>query len=195
MALILGDVDSKSQVVAQCVPQVLHALRLILSVCAETACALSQWNRYLCGLGPPTVSPVVTLSLAVVDVGVGTALCACAGSETPLILRAGGSVEAVNAGIRGLGADMEWTCREVDFFLGEGDALLMTTDGLTKAQHVNVSGHPEILSYEGMTGLALNAFGAGGPPGRMARSVLSGAKAFSGGRFHDDATVLVAIRQ
>ena len=35
VALVLGDVGSKGQVVARCVPQALRALRLILSECAH----------------------------------------------------------------------------------------------------------------------------------------------------------------
>jgi len=195
VALVLGDVGSKGQVVARCVPQALRALHLILSECAHPACVLGQLNRYLCGSGPPAASPVVALSLAVVDVAAGTAVCACAGSEPPLILRAGGSMEAVNAGSVPLGVDAGRTFPAVDFLLEAGDALLMATDGITEAGRANGSDCTNLLCYEGMARLALSAFGAGGPPGKIARAVLDRAQAFTGGTLHDDASVLVAIQR
>ena len=193
VVLALGDVSGKGPAAALCVPQVLYALRLILGEHAQPARALSRLNRYLCGADLPAACQSVSLSLAVLDVGSGAAVCACAGSEPPLILRAGGSVEAVNAGIMGLGIDAEWSYREVDFLLGKGDALLLATDGITEARRANSDG--DSLCCEGLAGLALEAFRAGVPPGRVARAVLGGAKAFAGGRFHDDASVLVAIRR
>jgi len=195
VALVLGNMGGKGQVVALYIPQFLRALRLILSECAHPACVLGQLNRYLCGSGPPAASPIVALSLAVVDVGAGTAVCASAGSEPPLILRAGGSMEAVNAGSVPLGVDAGRTFQAVDFLLGAGDALLMATDGVTEAGRANGGESKDILCYEGMARLALSAFGAGGPPGKIARAVLDGAQAFAGGTFHDDASVLVAIQQ
>ena len=193
VVLALGDVSGKGPAAALCVPQVLYALRLILGEHAQPARALSRLNRYLCGADLPAACQSVSLSLAVLDVGIGAAVCACAGSEPPLILRAGGSVEAVNAGIMGLGIDAEWSYREVDFLLGEGDALLLATDGITQARRANSDG--DSLCCEGLAGLALEAFRVGVPPGRVARVVLGGAKALAGGRFHDDASVLVAIRR
>ena len=195
VALVLGDAVGQGQVAARCVPQALRALRLILSECAHPACALGQLNHYLCGLDLPSAGPVVALSLAVVDVRAGTAVCACAGSEPPLLLRAGGIMEAVNACRVPLGVDAARTFPAVDFLLGAGDALLMATDGITEAGRANGSESKDILCYEGMARLALSAFGAGGPPGKIARAVLDGAQAFAGGTLHDDASVLVAIQR
>ena len=195
VALVLGDVGSKGQVAARCVPQALRALRLILNECAHPACALGRLNHFLCGLDLPSAGSVVALSLAVVDVGAGTAVCTCAGSEPPLILRAGGSMEAVNAGSVPLGVDAGRTFPTVDFLLGAGDALLMATDGITEAGRANGSDCTNLLCYEGMARLALSAFGAGGPPGKIARAVLDRAQAFTGGTLHDDASVLVAIQR
>jgi len=192
VALVLGDVYGKGHKATLCVSQTQSALRRILSECAHPACALSQLNCYLCGcFGLLGVGPVVTLSLAVVDVGAGTAVCACAGSEPPLILRANLGLEAVNAGRVALGVDASRAFRAVDFHMGTGDALLMATDGITGAYRAD--GSRDLLSYEGMAGLALDAFRAGGPPGQMARAVLDGAGTFAGGTLHDDASVLVAI--
>ena len=195
IALILGDVCSGNVAATQCVPQILSALRLILSGHAHPAHALGALNRALCGADLPASCRPVLLSLAVLDVRTGEALCACAGSEPPLILRSGGSIEAVNAGVMGLGLDGGWAYQAVDFLLREGDALLLATDGITGARRAGDGEVGEALGCEGLAGLALDAFGAGGPPGQAARAVLAGAMAFAGGVLHDDASVLVAVMQ
>jgi len=195
VALVLGDVCGKGQVAALYVSQALNALRLILSEHTPPARALDRVNRYLCNTELPVTCLSVALSLAVMDVGTGEVVCACAGSEPPLILRAGGSMEAVNTGSVSLGVEARRTFQAVDFLLGAGDALLMATDGVTEVGRANGSKSKDILCYEGMARLALDAFSAGGPPGRIARAVLDGAQAFSGGPLHDDASVLVAIQR
>lgn len=195
IALILGDVCSGDRAATRRVPQILSALRPMLGGHAHPADALGALNRALCGADSPAAYRPVLLSLAVLDVGTGEAACACAGSEPPLILRSGGSVEAVNAGTMGLGVDAKWAYRAVDFLLREGDALLLATDGVAGAGRARGGESGESLSCEGLAGLALDAFRAGGPPGQVARSVLAGAKAFAGGALRDDASVLVAVRQ
>ncbi len=195
VALALGDVGITGLAAALCVPQVLSALRGILREPIQPACALSRLNRFLCRSGLPAGCPFVALSLLVVDVETGKTVAACAGSEPPLILRADGSVEAVNSGRVPLGVDSGQTYRMVDFLLGKGDALLLATDGITEARRANCDGGIDFLSYEGLAGLAVDAYGAGRPPGQVARTVLDGARAFVGGPLQDDACVLVAIRQ
>lgn len=195
IALILGDVCSRNRAETRRGPQILSALHPILGGHAHPADALGALNRALCGADSPAACRPVLLSLVVMDVGTGEAACACAGSEPPLILRSGGSVEAVNAGTMGLGVDAKWAYRAVDFLLREGDALLLATDGIAGARRARGGESGEPLSCKGLAGLALNAFRAGGPPGQVARSVLAGAKAFAGGVLHDDASVLVAIMQ
>lgn len=194
IALVLGDVRGTGSAAALCVPQVLYALRRILREQVQPASVLNWLNRSLCRSGLPAGCPSVALSLLVVDVETGKTVSACAGSEPPLILWADGSVEAVNSGRVPLGVNPGQTYRTVDFLLGKGDALLLATDGITEAGRESCDGGSD-LSYEGLVGLAVGAFGAGGPPGQIARTVLGGAKEFAGGRFHDDASVLVAIRQ
>ena len=195
VALILGDVCSRDRAETQHVPQILSALRLILNKHAQPAHALGALNRALCGADSPAACCPILLSLVVLDVGTGEAACACAGSEPPLILRSGGSVEAINAGTRRLGVDAKWAYRATDFLLREGDALLLATDGIAGARRARGSEADKSLSCEGLAGLALDAFRAGGPPGQVARAVLAGAKAFAGGALCDDASVLVAVRQ
>jgi serine phosphatase RsbU (regulator of sigma subunit) len=195
IALALGDVGVTGLPAALCVPQVLHTLRRILRKHVQPACVLDRLNLSLCRSGLPAGCLSVALSLLVVDVETGKTECACAGSEPPLILRADGGAEAVNSGRVSLGVDFGQTYRTVDFLLEKGDALLLATDGITKAGRTNCDGGSDFLSYEGLVGLAVDAFGAGRPPGQVAKMVLDGARAFAGGPLQNDACVLVAIRQ
>lgn len=212
VALFLGNACGQGAAAALAVPQALYSLRQLLSGTPGTfgnyssgkqssdfyrdpAHTLKRLNRHLCGPALPAACASVSLSLAVLNTKTGETVCACAGSEPPLILRARGPIETVNAGRVALGVENGRTYHSVEFLLGQGDALLLATDGVTKARKANESGGHTSLRYEGLTGLALEAYRLGGPPGRMARAVLRGAREFAGGVFHDHASVLVAARR
>ncbi len=195
VALILGDICGKGIAAALCVPQTLYALRLILRECPDPAQALSRLNHYLVGSNLPAYCGFVALSLAVIDAGTGRVVCACAGSEPPLILRAGAGAEAVNAGNIALGVKDDQAYQAVEFLLDEDDALLLVTDGITEAQRQNSDGGKDLLCYEGFMELAQEAFRRDTSTKQIAQAVLHGATEFAGGKLHDDACVLIAARQ
>ena len=207
VALFLGDASGQGAAAALAVPQALYSLRQLLSETPGTfgnsslkfsrdpAHTLKRLNRHLCGPTLPAACKSVSLSLAVLNTKTGEARCASAGSEPPLILRARGQIETVSTGRTALGIEAGREYHTVDFLLGKGDALLLATDGITQARKANEGGSHTSLRYEGLTELALEAFSLGGSPGRMARAVLSGAREFASGTFHDHASVLVAARR
>ncbi len=211
VALFLGDASGQGTAAALAVPQALYSLRQLLNATGNSgnqssgsrpsdfhqdpAHTLKRLNRHLCGPALPAACASVSLSLAVLNTKTGEARCACAGSEPPLILRAQGQIETVGAGRVALGIEAGREYHSVDFLLGKGDALLFATDGITKARKANSGQSWTSLRYEGLTELALEAFGIGGSPGRMARAVLNRARDFAGGSFHDHASVLVAARR
>ena len=207
VALFLGDARGQGAAATLALPQALYSLRQLLrepiktagihssDTAQDPAHTLKRLNRHLCGPALPAACASVSLSLAVLNTKTGQTLCASAGSEPPLILRACGEVETVSAGRMALGIEVGREYRSVDFLLHKGDALLLVTDGITKARKADGGESKSSLRYEGLTGLALVAFQGGGSPGRMARAVLSGARAFAGGSFHDHASVLVAARR
>lgn len=209
VAVFLGDACGQGAAAALAVPQALYSLRQLLSAtigpsgncppgyqpsapCWDPAHTLKRLNRHLCSPAQPAACASVSVSLAVLNTKTGEARCACAGSEPPLILRSMGQIETIGAGRMALGIDIGRQYHSVDFLLREGDALLLATDGVTEARNANSDESKNALRYEGLTELALEAFNAGGSPGRMARAVLGGARKFAGGRFHDHASVLVA---
>ncbi len=207
VALFLGDACGQGAAAALAVPQALYALRQLLNAATgisgshpsdchrDPAYTLKRLNRYLCSPALPAACASVSLSLALLNTKTGETRCACAGSEPPLILRANGQIETVSAGRMALGVEVGKEYRSVDFRLGKGDVLLLATDGITKARKANCGESGTSLRYEGLAELALKAFHGGGSPRRMARTVLSGAREFAGGTFHDHASVLVAAQQ
>ena len=207
VALFLGDAIGQGAAAALAVPQALYCLRQTLSGTMrasgtplsgcpqDPAHTLKRVNRHLCGPALPAACASVSLTLAVLNTNTGEARCACAGSEPPLILRSNGQIETISAGRTALGVEIGREYRSVDFRLGTGDALLLATDGITKARKADGGERRTSLRYEGLTELALEAFGLGGSPGWMAKTVLNGARAFAGGSFHDHASVLVASRR
>lgn len=210
VALFLGDVHGKGTAASLAVPQALYALRHILrdtrhpakasaSSRKDPAHALNQLNRHLCGPALPAACASLSLSLVVLNTQSGEALCASAGAEPPLILRTSGQAEAISPSRTPIGTNISRTYRSMEFTLAAGEALLLATDGVTKAQTAASRGSKEqaneCLRYEGLTELALRAFSLGGSPGRMARAVLSRAREYAGGTFQDHASVLVATRR
>ena len=76
------------------------------------------------------------------------------------------------------------------FHLGPGDTLVLVTDGITEARQAD-----EFLGYEGMTALAMEALRQELPSLRAAaQAILNGARTF-GGKFRDDACIMLVRRR
>ena len=114
-------------------------------------------------------------------------------------------VEAVEGGGLPLGVLPGERYPSVTLRLSDGDALLLVTDGITEARRFSPEARrgrefehgravSEFLSFEGLVGLAKEAVARGSVPG-AARAILDGAKAFAGGRLHDDACLLLARKR
>ena len=194
-ALVVGDVCGKGLAAAVRVPEVRYALRAFLREGPDPAEALSRVNRLLCEtLDERPPGCFVAVSLAVVDGATGEVQCATAGAEPPLVARAGGSLETVSAGRLALGILPNQGYSAVSFRLGEGDILLLLTDGLTEARPA--AGRPggDLLGYEGLAALARKAV-LGVPLHQGGQALLDEVRAFGGGSFRDDVCLLLAQRR
>jgi serine phosphatase RsbU (regulator of sigma subunit) len=111
-------------------------------------------------------------------------LLASAGHPPPLVLRAGGVVEAVPAGGTLLGVIRDVVHSDVSVRLYPGDALLCFTDGVTEGRRAGV--------MFGDDGLA-EALGscAGLDADAIAERVTQTALDYQGGRTQDDLALLV----
>jgi sigma-B regulation protein RsbU (phosphoserine phosphatase) len=108
-----------------------------------------------------------------------------AGHNPPLLIRADGSVVLLSCGGMVLGVFPENTYEQAEEPLGSGDRLIFYTDGITEARN------PEGDEYgeERLTAAALEVRTL--PPEPMKDALLANVNAFTGGRFDDDATLIV----
>ena len=115
---------------------------------------------------------------------------AIAGAEPPLVLRAEGETEVVEGGGLPLGVEPKALYTTTALCLGQGDTLLMVTDGITEARR----SRNDFLGYEGMIKLAQQNVTASSLA-KMGQGIMEGAQFFSGGTLQDDACLLLVRRQ
>ncbi len=129
----LGDVCGKGPRAAVLAGQVRHSLRALLLLERDPEQLMRLINRAL--LSSPTPSSHVTLVLAAIRPADGVIDLAVAGHPAPLLLRADGVVEEVDARGSLLGAIKSGVIvlRTATIHLGPGDLLLLYSDGITEA--------------------------------------------------------------
>jgi phosphoserine phosphatase RsbU/P len=106
---------------------------------------------------------------------------------SPLVLRASGSIEKLDATATMLGAFAAWKCKEASVDLGRGDTMLVYSDGVTEAgiEHGDEFGDGRLEQV-----LRQNA---ALPASALAQKVIDEVSLFSGASRSDDVTV-VALR-
>jgi serine phosphatase RsbU (regulator of sigma subunit) len=200
VALVVADASGKGLDAAERVAEIRFALRAFLREHANPGRALSCLNDFVCDaqrLGKRDDGTFATLTLAVFDGASEEAACFCAGGEPPLVLRACGRVEMVPVCGPALGLFPSQGYAAAMVSLDLGDALLLATDGLTEARDLTLGGPTgspagAFLGLEGLARLAAQAYDPVGKLPQIGRSIFEGARAFAGGRFHDDACLLIA---
>jgi len=202
VALVVADASGKGLAAAERVAEVRFAIRAFLREHRDPCRAVSCLNEFVCDserLGRRDVGTFTTLTLVVLDCFSGEASCLCAGGEPPLVLRADRSVEVVPICGPALGLFQNQGYTAARLRLGEGDIVLLTTDGITEAR-IPVSDESRSAgSFLGMEGLARLAFQAHEvittheaiSLSVFVRSIIEGALTFAGGSFHDDVCLLI----
>lgn len=105
-----------------------------------------------------------------------------AGHCPPLLIRANGEIERLEAGGSVLGVFVEWSYEQGDVTLAPGDRLVLYTDGITEASNAA----SEEFGEERLIEMA-RCGAADDLPARVFEAV----EAFSGKRAEDDATLLL----
>ncbi|MEO7714615.1 MAG: fused response regulator/phosphatase [Capsulimonas sp.] len=191
LALVVGDASGKGLAAAAHTAEVKYAMRAILHETPHPGQALSRLNDFIChsyqthGYG---LELVVALAVSVVDLEAGEAHFASAGAEPPLVLRASGVAEEIAIGGLPLGVYPGTEYKVDQKTLDVGDALLITTDGITEARR---SG--DFLGYEGFIELS-KRFQSSSSTQEYGQSIVEEARAFAGGKFQDDVCLLIARR-
>lgn len=201
IALVVGDITGKGLTAAAYIAEVKFSLRAFLREYASPAMALFRLNAFLWqGLDDGTLAGVditdpfafdrlACLTLAVLDPQTGEIVCSAAGMEPPLILRHNGEAEQIRVSGRPLGVLAREEYTPATLRLEPGEIMLMASDGITEARRRNF-----FFGVEGMAQAAKQAW-PGGSLKEVGQVVLNQARAYAGGRFRDDACLLVACWQ
>ncbi len=196
VALVIGDVMGHGLTAAVFTAEIRFILRAFLREHGKPSVVLNQLNNYLCeshrlfreGLNPEGGDSPISLTLAVIHAESGNGSMASAGMEPPMLAHSGGEINVmtVMGGLLGLEPDQDY--HSIPFRLEHGDSLVMTTDGITEARRGK-----EFLGSDGLQRLVTKAGDQDSLEAR-ARSILAGAREFTGGDFRDDVCLVMARR-
>jgi len=182
VGLAIGDVAGKGLAAAPKRAMVKCVLRAFAFESASPGQVLERLNRLL--HRTLDAEQFVTLFYGVLDIRKGELTYANAGHELPLVLRRGsGSPELLETTGPLLALDGDSRYRQVCTPIGQGDTLVLYTDGFTEARRDN-----DFLQVEGLASL-LGEF-RDGSAGDMVESI-SESVSKTYGSLKDDATILV----
>ncbi len=182
---VIGDVCGKGVEAAALTALLRHSLRALARDEPEPSAALERLNEAIIaerGL-EHRFSTVAYARLAISGPAVA-ATVASAGHPLPLVIRAGGEVEALGRPGTILGPFPEVRVHDQEAELASGEALVLYTDGVIEARREG-----EMFGEERLRSLLAGL--AGSPPGEVARAVEQAVVAFHGGPLADDLAILV----
>jgi phosphoserine phosphatase RsbU/P len=183
LGVSIADVVGKGIPAALLMSNLQAAVRAFATDGVGPADLCSQVNRILCG--HIAEGRFISFVYCVVDPSNRLLTYSNAGHYPPILLRANGSVERLTAGGPVLGVFGDATYEEASVALGQGDRVVLFTDGITEARNAADEEFGEerlieaALPNRGATSSALET--------RLAAEV----RAFTGGNYQDDATLIV----
>lgn len=183
LAVTVADVVGKGFPAALLMSNLQAAVRAFASDVVRPAELCQQVNRILCG--NIAEGRFISFFYCVVDTDDGTVTYANAGHYWPILARANGEVERLTNGGAVLGVFTDAVYAQGRVAVHSGDRLVLFTDGITEARSVDDEEYTEerliaeVVEHRTCSAPALQA--------RLANSVA----AFTGGRFQDDATLIV----
>jgi phosphoserine phosphatase RsbU/P len=182
-ALSIADVVGKGIPAALLMSNLQAAVRAFATNSTEPAELCQQVNRILCG--NIAEGRFISFFYCVVDADLGTLTYANAGHYPPILVRADGTVERLASGGAVLGVFETATYEQGRVPVGAGDRLVLFTDGITEARSCDDRefGEEQLIAFA----TANRACSAPALQARLATAV----ERFTGGKFQDDATLIV----
>jgi sigma-B regulation protein RsbU (phosphoserine phosphatase) len=179
----IADVVGKGMPAALLMSNLQAAVRAFATAAAEPGELCQQLNRILCG--HIAEGRFITFFYCVVDAEEGRLTYANAGHYPPVLARADGRIERLSSGGPVLGVLPDGCYEQGDVAIHCGDRIVLFTDGLTEARNSDDEefGEPRLIARI-QESLACSA------PALQAR-LAEAVTAFAGGRFQDDATLIV----
>jgi sigma-B regulation protein RsbU (phosphoserine phosphatase) len=183
MAVSIADVVGKGIPAALLMSNLQAAVRAFATEVTHPGDLCFQVNRILCG--NIAEGRFISFFYGIVDAVLGSLTYCNAGHYPPILVRAGGAVERLEAGGAVLGVFGDGAYEQAQVAVGGGDRLVLYTDGITEARDAA----DDEFGEERLMALAVANRGCSAPAmqARLADAVAS----FTGGRFQDDATLIV----
>ncbi len=131
VAVVLGDVSGKGMPAAPLMSLLQGSLKALLSAGFRGAELIAKLNVSLCRNTPG--DRMVTLFYGELDLRTGDTLYVNAGHNAPFVMRAGGNLERLHASGTVLGVLEGARFEAGRLVLGDGDSMLLYTDGISEA--------------------------------------------------------------
>jgi sigma-B regulation protein RsbU (phosphoserine phosphatase) len=186
LALCIADVVGKGIPAALLMCNLQAAVRAFATETTEPQDLCAQVNRILCG--HIAEGRFISFCYCVIDTDTGELTYSNAGHYPPVLVRADGLAERLEVGgpVLGVFPDSNYEQNRVSLFAG--DRLVLFTDGITEARAADRSSDEE-FGEDRLAELTVQHRACSAPAlqARLTESVTS----FTGGRFDDDATLIV----
>jgi len=181
--LCIADVSGKGMPAALLMSSMQAALKPLMWDTQSPREVCRRLNRILCEIAP--VGKFVSFFYAVLDSKDNRLTYCNAGHNPPVLVRANGAASELNAAGAVLGQFPDWVYEQSDVQLRPSDTLMLFTDGVVEA----CDHDDEPFGEERLTGIAREnrASGAEG----LKNLLMQAASKHCGGRFQDDASMIV----
>lgn len=185
LALLVGDVSGKGVEAAGLTAMVRYMAEALSQHCPEPAPLVSELNDLLNPRLPE--GGLVTLVLATVDPAEGSVRWCSAGHPPAVVVDAEGRQRVLDDPDPPCGAFAGHRFHDHVTRLGEGDVLVLYTDGIIEARRQGRE-----FGEDGLSEALRDA--AGERPAQLARSIYAAARTWCGGRLTDDVAIAVVRR-
>ena len=181
--LCIADVAGKGMPAALLMSSLQAALKPLMWGSQSPRELCRRLNRILCEIAP--IGKFVSFFYAVLDSKDNRLTYCNAGHNPPVLVRANGAASELNAAGAVLGQFPDWVYEQSDVQLRSGDTLLLFTDGLVEACNQD----EEAFGEERLIRVARENRGV--RAGDLERLLTQAASKHCGGRFQDDASMIV----
>jgi GAF domain-containing protein len=186
LAVVLGDVTGHGIEATADMAMAKFVFRSLAREHPEPADFLASANDVV--VGEIAAAKFITMVYLVVDAEVGEVACACAGHPPPRLVGADGGVRALDTSGLALGIEPGQRYDEARASLGEGDSVVLFTDGVVEARRDG-----ELYGTERLDASLARRADLGVE--ELARAVVDDCRSFAGGELGDDCAVVVIRRR
>jgi len=186
LAVVLGDVTGHGIEATADMAMAKFVFRSLAREHPEPADFLASANDVV--VGEIAAAKFITMAYLVVDGKTGEVACACAGHPPPRLVGADGSVRPLAATGLALGIEPGQRYDEARTLLGEGESVVLFTDGVVEARRGRELYGTERLDESLARGAGLSA-------DELALAVVGDCRSFAGGELGDDCAVVVIKRR